>query len=549
MSYRIRSVWWLLTIVWLSQSYCGARPVLLDGGNDGGDGASGRDAVATNDASLTRHDGASMDAVTHVSTQQGVVIGTADHKTRRFFGIPYAAAPIGELRWRKPQTPAAWSTPRDAKKLSAHCPQPSGGVLSPSGNADEDCLYLNVWTPVPVPKRAPVMVWIHGGAFSLGTGNDALYDGSRMAEQQNAIVVTLNYRLGSLGFLSHPDFPESANLGLVDQQFALSWVRDNIAAFGGDPDNVTIWGESAGGISVCAQLVMPTSAGLFHRAIIESGPCTYKLPTKSEAEQQGQKLAAALLCVDPNDRVTCLRKKLATQVVNALPLKAGVIFGEGASWGPIMDGVVIPQQPVDALTKGAQAKVPVLLGANRDEGTLFVYLANLALITKVQYAGIVAQVYPGNAEAILNAYPPSNYSGGGAALADVIGDAGFVCPTRKMARLIAGGSSKTYLYYFSHPPDFSAAAWLGAYHAAEIAFVFGNAPKNTSGFSSAELKLVTNMMTAWGGFARDGQLEQFGDVTWPAFTAKADNWMTIGLPTSQISSVKSAKCDLWDSIP
>jgi len=213
-----------------------------------------------------------------VRTDFGPVRGTVTSEYRTFQGIPYAAPPVGELRWRPPQPPERWSTPRDATTPGSRCPQLASAELGFPGSVDEDCLYLNVITPRSARpgQLRPVMVWVHGGAFLWGAGSD--YDARRLAVGGDVVVVTVNYRLGLLGFLGHPSLEGSGNFGLQDQQAALRWVRRNAAAFGGDPGNITVFGESAGALSVCAQLASPASGGLFHRAVMQSGPCMMDWP-------------------------------------------------------------------------------------------------------------------------------------------------------------------------------------------------------------------------------------------------------------------------------
>ncbi|MCZ9342539.1 carboxylesterase family protein, partial [Streptomyces sp. TRM76130] len=304
-----------------------------------------------------------------VATRYGQVRGEAGETAHSYLGIPYAAPPVGALRWRPPAAPASWTGVRDATAPGDPCVQTASdspwGDLAGPGTPSEDCLYLNVHTPArPSLLKRPVMVWIHGGGFTVGSG--AFYDGSTLAADGDVVVVTLNYRLGAFGYLAHPDLAgESAegvsgNYGVLDQQAALRWVRDNVAAFGGDPDNVTVFGESAGGGSVCHQLVSPRAVGLFDRAIAQSG-CGFALPTQESQQRVGSAWADSLGCAD----AACLRALPADRVLTAAQSPT-------ARWTPNVDGAVLPRQVMDALESGRFHRVPVLQGTTADEGRLSV---------------------------------------------------------------------------------------------------------------------------------------------------------------------------------
>src|SRR5947208_6294913 len=302
-----------------------------------------------------------------VMTERGPVRGIMTPTLRKFLGIPYAAAPVGRLRWRPPKDHVRWSTPFDATRFGNHCPQ----VASFFGTASitEDCLFLNIFAPKEEAKeqtnlhRYSVMVWIHGGVFTVGESDD--YIPTKLVEQGDVIVVTINYRLGALGFLAHPaltaESPDhvSGNYGIMDQQFALRWVRRNIAAFGGNRHNVTIFGESAGGLSVLSNLTSPTAAGLFHQAIVESGAYMLALPTLADAESQSTAFANSVGCTDQT--VECLR---STSVETILANQGDV--------SPNADGKVLPLSLDTAFATGQFHHVPVMQGTNHDEMRLFV---------------------------------------------------------------------------------------------------------------------------------------------------------------------------------
>ena len=485
-----------------------------------------------------------------VVTGKGSVRGKLNAKSRAFLGIPYAAPPSGGQRWKEPQPHQAWSKPLDVLKFGPSCPQLKSGSTKLDDNVSEDCLTLNVWTPYPAPaKQAPVMVWIHGGAFLNGGSSIAYYSGQNITEKSGVVVVSINYRLGALGFLAHPSLGSgSGNYGLQDQQAALGWVQKNIAAFGGDPNNVTVFGESAGGISICLHLVSPGSKGLFHRAIMESGACLERV-THVEAEAQGKKLAKAVGCDTAKDVAACLRLKTAAKVLNALPLAEGAIFGDGAGWGPNIDGKTLPGQPNALVKAGTFNKVPVLLGSNKDEGTIFVVAAGMRFITKAQYIVQVNKLFGSNAAAVLKVYPAAAFSSPGAALSALVGDAIFSCPTRQTVRAVSAAGQKAYLYHFMVKASFSALPFLGVFHGSEIPFVFHNYLTKNGSFTPAEDALSDKIMGYWTRFARTGSPNTTGQVQWPAYTKAADKHLQIDQTFTSGSGLKSKKCDLWESVP
>ena len=511
-------------------------PVKADGGLKP-DASSGTDSAAP-DASLDP---------TLVTTASGPVKGKLGSNFRTFLGIPYAAPPVGALRWTAPAAPKAWTTPRDATSFGDICPQQSMGLPATPGTESEDCLFLNVWTPNPAPSKAPVMVWIHGGGFVLGASSNALYNGAIMAGKAGVVLVSMNYRLGVPGFLSHPALgTASGNYGLMDQVAALKWVKQNIAAFGGDPGNVTIFGESAGGMSVCAHLVSPGSKGLFHRAAIQSGPCTLASTPLTTAQTQGKALSKKVGCDTASSEASCLRGKTAKVLNSALPLKQGLILGDGANWGPVVDGAMITGQPSTLLKAGNFNKVPMLLGANQDEGTLFIYAAGSTAMTKAAYESAVKTTYAAKASQILALYPASNYKSPAHAFADLLGDLAFVCPTRQGARLLAAQGVDTYLYHFTRTPNITLSPFLGAYHSAEIAFVFGNSYIGV--FGPQEAAFSATLQAYWTRFATSGTPNAASATSWPKYSAAGDKHLQLDLVVKEGSGLKKTRCDFWDSL-
>ncbi|WP_115944802.1 carboxylesterase/lipase family protein [Amycolatopsis thermalba] len=428
-----------------------------------------------------------------VSPPAGKIRGTVTDGHRVFEGIPYATA----ARWRPPAPAPVWSGVRDATAPGARCPQPGDA-------GSEDCLFLNVTTPAAA-EGLPVLVWIHGGSFLGGHGDS--YDARDLAAR-GLVVVTINYRLGALGWLAHPALAHdggAGNFGLLDQQAALRWVRDNIAAFGGAPARVTLAGESAGAMSVCDHLVSPASAGLFRAAIVQSGPCQAQA-SAPVAEKASTEYAAGLGCAEPATAAACLRA-LPPSRLQTVPRYfdlAGV-----AVVGPVTGGAVLPANPVDAMRAGAAARVPVLVGVTRDEFTLFLaqqHAATGKTVTAADYPAALARVFGPDAAAVAAEYPLRAYAGSAPrALAAALTDVAFACPLRDMA----GSLSRTgpvYAYEFGDarapvPDSLSRAPFpLGAAHSLELSYLFGDGESLDDG----QRRLSAEMVGDWASFVRTG---------------------------------------------
>lgn len=458
---------------------------------------------------------------TAAGTLRGAV--TADH--RLFAGIPYAAPPVGGLRWRPPEPAPAWDGERKATRSGPRCLQDPGGDLELGRQTDEDCLTLNVWTPPLSDEKRPVMVWIHGGAFVNGSG--ALYDAGRLAARGDIVVVTVNYRLGTMGFLAHPALGERGdvgNYGLADQQAALRWVRDNIADFGGDPARVTVAGESAGGMSVCDHLTAPESQGLFRAAIIQSAPCLAQAPLPV-AEQRSLDYAADAGCPDPVTAAACLRALPADK------LRKPVWFiGIGADelTGPVTGSAALPVDPVRAIADGTAARVPVLIGTNHDEFTLFVamrYLRNGDRFTREDYPGLLADTFGPDAARVAEQYPPERYgtdprANVALAYAAAVTDGEFACLADRMAADLAG-RAPVYAYEFNDrkapaPEPLRALPFpVGASHSLELRYLFdvGDAPDLTP----PQRTLADQMIDYWSSFVTSGEPVAAGAPSWPQF--------------------------------
>jgi len=459
-----------------------------------------------------------------VVTQNGPVTGFAAEDMRQFLGIRYAAPPVGDLRWQPPQpVPQALAT-RVATSFGAHCSQPP----SPYGIASttEDCLYLNVFTPklAKADSKLPVLVWIHGGALLVGLSDG--YDPAQLVTTGNVIVVTLNYRLGYFGYLATSGLDAeghvAANYGLQDQQFGMDWVRRNIAGFGGDPGKITVFGESAGGLSVLSNVVSPTAYGLFRSAIVESGAYALNLPSLAQAETSGAVVASALGCV-PTDTV-CLRAATPTQIV-------GTELAAGISITTIVDGTTLPASIGTALKDGRFNRVPLLNGSNHDEYRQF--LSAAAGLTAAQYPAALAGIYGATLGAAVAAnYPVTRYAKPVLALAAVITDQVFTCTAREVDHL-ASGYVPVYTYEFNDrnaPEDFLPRAGynFGASHASEIQFLF-TVPKlpGTRKLDPAELRLSTTMVKYWTAFARAASPDRAGLPSWAPFARSTDQFQSL----------------------
>jgi para-nitrobenzyl esterase len=459
-------------------------------------------------------------------TAYGEVEGSREGDLAVFRGVPFAAPPVGDLRWRPPQPATAWEGVRPARDFAPSCFQ-NGGPLTggtPQDQSSEDCLYLNVWTPATsTVDRLPVMVWIYGGGFSAGATSTALYSGEKLAGR-GVVVVSIAYRVGPFGFLAHPrlsaESPDhvSGNYGLLDQIAGLEWVRDNIEAFGGDPANVTIFGESAGGISVSMLAASPLAAGTFRRAISESGGsfgATHSPPLPGEnvqrldqAEGQGIRLEEALGAAD----LATMRAAPAADVQSA---SRGI---DGVGW-PVMDGHVIPDDQYRLYEAGRYNDVPVLIGFNSDEGALFG-----GAVTRADYEASVRDRYGPFADEILHAFPPDSDSDATQASRDLATDVMFGWHTVVWARLQSRtGSSPVYLYYFDqkrpYPETSPLASAKGAPHASELAYVFDHLDQRPGTDWRPEDRVVAAAMADyWTNFAKTGDPNGSGLPPWPRFS-------------------------------
>ncbi len=496
------------------------------------------------------------DGVVHGLSVPTTNAGSSSGPTRQFLGIPFASPPVGPLRWRAPQPVRPWTGTRQATTVGSSCPQILPVVNVATGR--EDCLYLNVFVPRAVPSTPrPVMVWIYGGGFTEGSATDD--SPANFAATHDTIAVSFNYRLGPLGFLALPALARESsdhatgNEGLQDQQAALRWVQRNIASFGGDPRNVTIFGESAGGISVCAQLLSPAAAGLFEKGITESGPCTLPSIPLDQAEQEGAALASKLGCGSSKDQLACMRSRPEAQVLAAMPPDPALLFGHGAVWDPVADGVTVPRDAAARLAAGRFHHVPLIVGANRDEGRLFVALEYNAVgkdLTAAKWASTVDAYFgPTLGPEVRRQYPLADYPDAGAAFGQALGDAILACPAVESAAMLSK-YVPVYEYEFEQTPDPfvlpTPGIDLGAFHSSELPYVF-DGPVESSGpitFTPAQQRLATTVGGAWARFAATGD-PSGGGLTWPRLTSRTGTYLALDTPTSLHRNLKARQCAFW----
>ena len=460
-----------------------------------------------------------------VRTKTGVVRGLVGSNYQLFQGIPYAADPVGPLRWQPPQPASPWNGMRDASKPGLRCIQDTSQDPDFGRQTGENCLSLNVWSPAGAAGR-PVMVWIHGGAFINGSSD--LYGARALAAEGDLVVVTVNYRLGSLGFLAHPALGapgQVGNYGLQDQQAALRWVKDNIGGFGGDPAKVTIAGESAGGMSVCDHLVAPESAGLFRAAIIQSGPCQAQAPLAT-AEKSSLTYAKTVGCPDPVTAAACLRA-LPPAALEAPPWYFHI--GADGLTGPITGTAALPVDPVTAFASGGAARVPVLIGTNHDEFTLFTaiqYLRLGRLPTAAEYPKELADTFGADGPVVAEHYPLSRYGGSVArAYSAAVTDGVFACLADRMAGDLAA-AAPVYTYEFNDPDAPAPEALknvpfpIGASHSLELRYLFdvGGAPP----LNAAQQTLSDQMIGYWSEFVSTGVPGMGGAPVWPQLDPHAE---------------------------
>lgn len=443
-----------------------------------------------------------------------------------FKGVPFAAPPVGELRWRAPAPVVPWQGVRLADTTGSACPQRGPAPQN------EDCLFLNVWTPRSVAKPLPVMVWIHGGGFRLGTGNSS--DGAPLASK-GVVLVTLSYRLGVFGFLAHPALSAesghraSGNQGLMDMVAALEWVRNNIAAFGGDPRRVTIFGESAGGGAVAALMLVPQAKGLFHRAIAESPyvhgwdrPLATRARGWEPAENVGLELGKALGATGET-ALAAMRRATTVEIMKVA--EEGPLFRwSGTVWAPNVDGWIIPDDPIVMYNAGRVHDVPLIAGVNDNEGALFRARFNIHDVKA--FESYVRTDFGSVASEAIAQYGVTSADAVSGGLDHLVHDMFFAGPARLQMRAQTAVSSPAWLYHFAQVPPTPLGKSFGASHTAELPYVFGEV---TSGapWSDADRRVSDLVMRYWTQFAATGDPNRTGLPRWAPFDKAHDVYMTL----------------------
>lgn len=501
------------------------------------------------------------------STDRGALRGQMTDGALGWLAIPFAEPPEGARRWRPPtQLEACWSGVREATNWGPSCPQipqRQGQMFDPSAPVvgQEDCLTLNVWRPAGAPADAalPVMFFIHGGGNVVGSAGETaangqrIYDGARLAARGNVVVVSAQYRLGALGYLMHPSLESESGsapgaLGLLDQIAALRWVQRNIRSFRGDPARVMIFGESAGAVNVCALLAAPSAAGLFSRALMQSGSCASAL-SAADARAIAGRFAEAAGCATATDVPACMRALSTEAALRALPAPVSVsgLDPSMVRWNPVYGGAVLPERPLDAIVAGRHHRVPVVVGHNTEEVGLSVpaianeaaYRAALVALGGAQFADRVMAVYP------VSAYPSAR-----AALVQALTDARFGCGARNAARAAVrgGAGAAVYRYLFAQPLESAGATIraLGAWHGVELGFVFQTLSAAAVTRTMNELAVERATLGYWTRFAATGDPNGGAEPAWAPYGSGEPLLRITPTPTTE-RAWRDAECDGWDA--
>jgi para-nitrobenzyl esterase len=461
-----------------------------------------------------------------VTIDVGTLRGESSGAVDVFWAVPFAAPPVGELRWRAPRPPRAWAGVRDARSVGPRCPQIDAFATHAPGPMSEDCLYLNLWVPRG-GARLPVMVWIHGGGYSAGSGTMRLYDGKALAKR-GVIVVTINYRLGRLGFFAHPalkadrdaNYPDEPMglYGILDQIAALEWVKRNIAAFGGDPGNVTVFGESAGGGSIAQLMDSPLAKGLFARAISQSGATGTSLATFMETslpQRPSAMVLAQAFLASQGVPASIDAKGLRALPVDLL-LKRTLMSEQSATF---VDGTVVPDAVGKLFAEGRQHPVPLLIGANSHEGAGVTARPNAM-------AQIAPDVSREQLEALYGRKSDTEY------VQHWYGDSRFVAAARylagSMSQANGGSGAPAYLYYMAYRTRAARDAYPGVRHADELPYVFHALAEFETGAVAADYRVSDQIVSYWTNFAKTGDPNGAGLPRWEPYRAADDDWLEIG---------------------
>jgi para-nitrobenzyl esterase len=491
-----------------------------------------------------------------VRVQTGLLAGslTADELVRVFRGIPYAAPPVGDLRWRPPQPPASWPGVRHADEFRPACAQPRTGERPL--NTSEDCLYLNVWAPAhPGRRHVPVLVWFHGGGFSQGAASLPTFDGEWLA-RRGAVVVTFDYRLGPFGFLAHPALSSesghnvSGNYGLLDQLAALRWVAANIKSFGGSPDRITVFGDSSGAASIGCLMLSSEGHGLFHAAILQDGTplgvtrYLHDAPGGQESmEEVGELIARRLGCDREDDVAAALRAKSTDEVLTASH-PAQVSFGEGIRFGPVIDQWLLSDRPEALLASKRVSRVPTIVGWSADAGTGLA--ASLGPVDADTYRRTLRAIFRDGADDVAARYPVARDGDGKAALARVLDYGAFAAPARRFAAGLARAGVRSYLYEFTPPRPATPRA--AARYASDVPFVFGTVRSRPAEDTvDADRELSNTMMGYWLRLAAAGDPNGEDAPRWPRVRPPSIQLLDLGADVASRVAACSA-CDFFDRL-
>lgn len=510
------------------------------------DSASSTPAVTTADTTLGTANG--------VMTDEGVVA---------FLGLPFAEPPVGDLRFKPAVAIAAWDSPVDATEFGPACPQPAdSGTGTLYGDQSEDCLTLNVWTPSADDRKRPVMVWVHGGGWIYEGTEDPLYSGAHLSARGDVVVVSMEYRLGVFGFSHFDDIPGSGNAGLLDQKLAFEWVRDHIEAFGGDPNNVTLFGESAGGMSATALMAMPGAKGLFHKAIAQSGAGS-TARSVDYATAVSEKLMESAGVTDLNGLLALSMEELRA----AQNLVVDDAFISDSLFGSVVDGDIFPKGPIQAIADGSAADVPLLTGTTKDETRLWILY--VPLLADISFDAIVALIPYGErsipegktAQDVIDLYESNRPGAEPGVITHAAGsDIFFRLPAIRLAEAqLAHQPRNTFVYRFHWPapapvlPDED----LGSPHATELGFMFGSGNEpwlDIYGPDPLPRELTEQMMDAWLAFAKTGNPNHSRMPNWPAYDASARATMIFDtneemLMSEVVNDPDGIERALWDGVP
>jgi para-nitrobenzyl esterase len=489
-------------------------------------------------------------ALVRAQTVQGLVDGESLGEVAAFRGIPYAEPPMGGNRFLPPQPPASWPGVRSALDMGPACPQLIDDDPTENNDAvmSEDCLTLNVWTPRVDTAKRPVMLWIHGGAFVVGSSRNTWYDGSHLAARGDVVVVSINYRLGAWGFLALSSFGDayakSANAGLLDQVAALEWVRQNIARFGGDPDNVTLFGESAGAASVGALLSMPAANGLFAKAILESGVPSDRPP---EAFQRSARLAAEFLKLARVRTPADLARRSMQDLLKAQEHLFS-LHSDLGTFVPSVDGQVLKERPFAVVAQGRGSRVPLMIGTTLEEMRYFSTAEDIGIERKPRKL-LLSQLEASvgdRAPAVLDVYQRL-YPNWGDTVVQIASDALLRFPSIRLAEA-AAAHQPVYMYLFTYRSN-STYKNFGSAHAMELPFVFGlvNAPETIvfTGRDPRRYELADQIMDSWTAFARSGNPSLHAGPEWPPYDAVTRSTMELGTPLRVVQDPLSEQRKIW----